>query len=500
MSAPTPARNRWLILALVSVALLLIVVDMTVLYTALPRLTHDLAASASAKLWIVNTYPLVVAGLLPGAGTLGDRLGHKRLFLAGLVVFGAASACAAYAPAPAALIAARAVLAVGAAMMMPATLSIIRHTFEDDDERAFAIGVWASVASGGAALGPVLGGMLLEHFWWGSVFLINVPIVLLAWPLAWRLIPARPGDASRRWDLAGSLQVMVALIALAFAIKELGHRAPSFAAVGLAVLTGAAFMALFVRRQRRAAFPLIDFSLFRDRRFASGVAAAITASVALVGIELVFAQRMQLVAGLSPLAAAWLILPIPLAAFVAGPLAGLALRRLDAGRMMALALALAAAGVLGLLVSHDGARWALVASLAVLGFGLGIAITGASSAIMLNAPAERAGMAASIEEVSYELGGAIGVALLGSVLSTIYARTLALPAGLALPERVRDSLDEALLAAEQLPPDAAQQLTTLARQAFDDAFSGVLVAVAVLLFGVAWGIGRAVRRAHPATR
>ncbi|MCG3074101.1 MFS transporter, partial [Pseudomonas aeruginosa] len=183
-------QNRWLVLAIVSSALFLIIIDMTVLYTALPRLTHDLGATAAEKLWIVNAYPLVVAGLLPGAGLLSDRLGHKRLFLAGLPLFGLASLCAAFAPSAAALIAARAGLAVGAALMMPATLSIVRHVFQDERERALAIGIWASVASAGAALGPVVGGVLLEFFWWGSVFLINVPVVAIALLLALPAIPA----------------------------------------------------------------------------------------------------------------------------------------------------------------------------------------------------------------------------------------------------------------------------------------------------------------------
>lgn len=486
--------QRWLVLAIVSVALLLIVIDMTVLYTALPRLTHDLAATAAEKLWIVNAYPLVVAGLLPGAGPLGDRVGHKRLFLIGLVVFGVASACAAFSPSPAILIGSRALLAVGAALMMPATLSIIRHTFEDDAERAFAIGVWAAVASGGAALGPVVGGVLLEYFWWGSVFLINLPIVLLAWPLAAWLIPARPGDASRRWDVLASLQIMVGLVALAYAVKALGQRNASMADVLGALALGGVFLTLFVRRQRRSCAPLIDFALFRNRRFSSGVAAAMTAAVALIGMELVFAQRLQLVAGLSPLQAAWLILPIPLAAFVAAPLAGLAMQRVDAGRLMAGALALAALGTLGLLLSHDGTLWPLVLSLSVIGVGLGATMTGASSTIMLNAPPERAGMAASVEEVSYELGGAIGVALLGSVLSAVYAASLVLPEGLTVAEAARDSLDEALLAAETLPAASATLLTALARSAFDQAFGVVLVVVAALLLGVSaaivWAVGR----------
>lgn len=493
LSADTGYR-RWLVLVIVSIALLLIVVDMTVLYTALPRLTHDLTASAAEKLWIANTYPLIVAGLLPGAGTLGDRLGHKHLFLIGLIIFGFASACAAYSPSPALLIASRAALAVGAALMMPATLSIIRHTFSNDDERALAIGIWAAIASGGAALGPVLGGVLLEQFWWGSVFLINVPIVLLALPLAWRLIPARSGDPSQRWDLLGSLQIMAGLIALAFAVKVLGQRAPAWQTAMIAAALGIAFLVAFVRRQKRAASPLIDFSLFRNPLFASGVGAAITAAIAVIGLELVFAQRLQLVQGLSPLQAAWQILPIPLGAFVAGPLAGLALKHVNASKLMAVALALAAAGTLGLMLNFNTGGNLMLASLGLLGVGLGSVMTAASNVIMLNAPPERAGMAAAMEEVSYELGGAIGIALLGSLLSLIYATTLQLPPGLMLTDAVHDSLDEALLAAETLPPEAATQLIALARQAFDNGFTTVLgVLITLLLLSallIAVSVGR----------
>lgn len=491
---PPASAHRWLVLAIVSVGLLLIVVDMTVLYTALPRLTHDLAASASQKLWIINAYPLVVAGLLPGAGTLGDRIGHKSMFVAGLMVFGLASVAAAFSTSPEMLIATRALLAVGAAMMMPATLSIIRYTFEDDAERALAIGIWAAIASGGVALGPVVGGVLLEHFWWGSVFLINAPIVLLALPLAWRCITPRSGDASRRWDGIGSLQIMVGMVAVAYAIKELGQRSPSWLAVAIACGVGGVFITVFARRQRRRADPLIDFTLFRNRRFSSGVATALMSSVALIGMLLVYVQRLQLVEGLSPLDAAWMVLPVPLAAFVAGPLAGLALRWVDAGKLMAGALGVSAVGVGGLLFSYEATWWLLIPSLALIGLGLGAAMTGASSAILLNAPVERAGMAASVEEVSYELGAAIGVALLGSVLAGVYSASMMLPEGLGAAETALDSLDDALLVAETLPEQSAGVLISLAYAAFDKAFIVTLVLMAVLLAAVAAGIALAVAR------
>ncbi|MCW2291296.1 DHA2 family multidrug resistance protein-like MFS transporter [Pseudomonas sp. BIGb0408] len=473
--------KRWLILAIISSALLLIVIDMTVLYTALPTLTHDLQATASEKLWIINAYSLVAAGLLLGAGTLGDRLGHKRLFVAGLCVFGLASLAAAFSPSAGFLIGARAALAVGAAMMMPATLSIVRLTFTDERERAMAIGIWASVASGGAAFGPVVGGILLEYFWWGSVFLINVPIVLVALVLAVILIPSRPGNAERRWDLIGSLQVMAGLIGIAYAIKELGKREPSLQAALIAFLIGALFMAIFIWRQRRIAQPMLDFVIFRNPGFSAAVVAALTVAAALIGMELVFSQRLQLVLGLSPLQAALFILPLPLASFFAGPLVGHYLPRFGGPRVMLWALLASALGMFAYLLLHNAPSAAQIASLVVLGFGVGAAMTAASSTIMHSAPADQAGMAASLEEVSFELGGAIGVTLLGSILSVIYTIVLVVPAELSVPAQARDSLDEALLIAERLPPEAAAALTSLARSAFDTAFVAVLAVATVLL-------------------
>lgn len=478
-------QNRWLVLAIVSSALFLIVIDMTVLYIALPRLTHDLAASASEKLWIINAYPLVVAGLLPGVGSLGDRLGHKRMFIAGLAVFGLASLAAAYAPNAEMLIAARVLLAVGAAMMMPATLSIIRLTFEDEHERSFAIGIWAAVASGGAAFGPVVGGVLLEYFWWGSVFLINVPVVLIALVFALLVLESRPGNKNRKWDLIGSVQVMIGLVSVTFALKELAKRDSSMVLCAISMIVGVIALAVFYRRQRATNGMLIDFSLFGNRKFSSGVMAASVSSAALIGVELVFSQRLQLVAGYSPLHAGLLILPIPLAAFVAGPLVGWGLPKIGEARVLWGGMLITGIGCTLYLFSFQMQPHFWLIGLMIMGFGVGAAMTGASTAIMGNAPEDKAGMAASVEEVSYELGGATGVTIFGSLMTAVYTAFMIVPEGSGFPETIRDSLDEALLFAETLPAAQAQQLREIGFIAFDQAFMWVIATAALLIFAAA---------------
>ena len=480
-----PAKAKWLVLLVMSSALALIVIDMTVLYTALPSLTYELKAGPAEKMWIVTVYGLVVAGLLPGFGALGDRFGHKKTFIAGLVIFGIASAVAAYSPTASVLIVGRVLLAVGAALMMPATLSLIRLSFPDGRERALAIGLWGAVASSGAAIGPLVGGVLLEYFWWGSVFLINVPLVAVALIPALVWIPDTAGRPERTLDLIGSGQIMAGLIGFAYVVEEAGGRDPSLVPLALIAMGTIGIFIVFARRQLRIPSPLIEFSLFRNRDFSGAVLTAVVAAAVISGTELALTQRLQLVLEYSPLHAALYILPAPIGAFLGGPVASVMLRRIGVATALLVALLLAGLGICGFLVLSDANLIAQQISIGINGFGLGAAMAIASGTIMNRAPAGREGMAASIEEVSFELGGSIGISVFGSILAGVYAHSLTLPAELAGSAGASDSIDEALALAERLPADQASRLVEQVRGAFDHAFFTVIGVAVILLIGAA---------------
>jgi len=413
-----------------------------VLYTALPTLTEELSASAGQVLWIINAYPLVMAGLLLGAGTLGDRLGHRRMFLIGLVVFGIASLAAAFSATPAQLIAARAFLAVGAAAMMPATLALIGLSFHEERERNIAIALWGSVAIVGAALGPIIGGLLLQHFWWGSVFLINVPVVVVAFIATLLLAPEGQRDTSRPWDMPSSLLALAALSGLVLAIKSLIATPPSYAlGVGALLLAGVSGAA-FARRQQRLAYPLLDFAIFRNPAFLAGTLSAVFTLFALAGLQLVTTQRFQLVAGFSPLQAGLLVSVAALGSLPSALLGGSILHTVGLRPLICGGLATGAVGVAVVAFGfpHD-VGW-VVAGMALTGVGMGAAISVASTAILNNVPAHRAGMASSVEEVSYEFGGLLAVALLGSLGAAMYGAFL--PDAADMPAAAREGFIQAL--------------------------------------------------------
>jgi DHA2 family multidrug resistance protein-like MFS transporter len=305
--------------------------------------------------------------------------------------------------------------------------------------------------------------------------------VLAVLPFAWRLIPHCGGENKSPYDIIGSVQIMAGLVGCIYALKELSNAAPSFTALAIAAAIGVVSLWLFVRRQRRARYPMIDFSLFQNRLFAGGVGVALVSMIALVGVELVLTQRLQLVLELTPLQAALFILPIPLASALAGPLTGLLLPRFGERSMILGGFTLTGLGIAGLALLYQSSLVLQLICLFIAGFGLGAVITAASTAIMLNAPEEKSGMAASIEDVSYELGGVLGITLLGGLMTAIYSHSLALPDSLPVSDIAYDSIDEALRLAANLAADQAEQLKQLARLAFDRAFIVVLIAAATLM-------------------
>ncbi|WP_454860233.1 MFS transporter [Promicromonospora soli] len=471
------ARRRWTLLVTVGAGLLLITLDNSILYTALPTLTRELDASWTESLWIINAYPLVMTGLLLGSGTLGDRFGHRLMFLAGLVVFGLASLLAATAPTPEVLIAARGLLAVGAAAMMPATLALIRVTFTDERERNIAISVWGSLSVVGGALGPIIGGALLEQFTWGSIFLINVPVVLLAVILGVAVAPSDDPHPAARWDFTSSVQALVTLVGLVVLIKEVAkveRSGPVLLGAALATVVG---WWVFVRRQRRLTFPLLDLSIFRNAAFASGVLAAVVAMFAMGGLQLATTQRFQLVAGFSPLESGLLVAAIAVGSLPSSILGGAFLHVVGLRVLIGGGLGLGAVGVAWtLLAVPHGMAW-LLGGLLITGLGLGAAMSVASTAIIGNVPARRAGMASSVEEVSYEFGNLAAVALLGSLLTTVYTMTIRLPDG--APAEAGRSMTDALTA-----PGTGPEVLDAAYRAFGNSYSTVMtVCVGVLAVG-----------------
>ncbi|MET8845142.1 MFS transporter [Streptomyces rubiginosohelvolus] len=464
--------NRWVVLVVLCLSLLVVALDATVLHVAVPSLTEDLRPSGTALLWIVDAYPLVCASLLILFGTLGDRIGRRRVLLIGYALFGVASVLAATADSSGVLIAARALLGVGGAMIMPATLSILRQVFPDRRERALAIGVWTAVAAVGAATGPVVGGFLVEHFWWGSVFLINIPLMAVILPLGRWLLPESRGGDDGPWDVLGALMAAAGVLGVVLGVKRLGGGAGLLDPVALGPLAlGLALLILFVRRQKRRRHPLIDVAMFARPAFSTAVGCIVLAMLALVGLQLIAVQYLQLVLGLTPLETGLRLLPLTFAAMAAGATGSYTLRRFGPRRMVGWGFVLTASSVLLLTAMGQHDRPALLtAAFVLLGFGLQTTLFGAYESMLSDAPPERAGGAAAIGETSYQLGAGLGIALLGSVMNAAYAPGLASLGDKGVPARAgaeaSHSLGEAYQVAAQLGGPMGDLLRSTARHAF----------------------------------
>lgn len=466
----TPAQ-RWSFFAVISLGLLMIGLDNSILYTALPELNEQLHTTPTQGLWIINAYPLALAGLLLGTGTLGDKIGHRLMFIIGLVLFGLASLAAAFAPTAWLLVGARGLLGVGAAFMMPATLALIRLTFSNERERNTAIGIWGSVAVVGAALGPVVGGALLEVFWWGSIFLINVPIVIIALGLTLWLAPENMPNPQKHWDFISSIYALFALSGLVMAIKEAANPNSGWTLFSVAAALCVIGAVQFVRRQNKLDDPLLTFDIFKSRMFAGGVIAAGGGMFFMAGSEMMTTQKLQLVDGFTPLHAGATIIAMAIAAIPASTLGGAFLHKIGFLPLIGGGFLGAVVGA-GLLIwgSEAGSYGIEIVALAIMGFSAGSVMSVSSIAIIGAAPLHRSGMAAGVEEVSYEFGTLLTVAITGSLLPMWLIQHL--------PDNLKDLGLDAVYNPETNP---------IAAPAYADAYHQVLMVLAgaALLFGVA---------------
>ncbi|MBB4895078.1 DHA2 family multidrug resistance protein-like MFS transporter [Streptomyces olivoverticillatus] len=495
--ADAPRPGRWLALAVLVLAVLLVAVDATVLGLATPFLSEDLKPSGTQLLWIGDVYSFVIAGLLVSMGSLGDRIGRKRLLLSGAVAFGAVSVLNAYASSPEMMILARALLGVAGATLMPSTLAMIRNLFHDPQERSLAIGIWGAMASAGAAVGPVVGGFLLENFWWGSVFLINLPVMAVLVLVGIRLLPESRDPSPGPWDLLSVALSMVGIVAIIYAVKEWAT-AGFGVQVALAGAVGLLALLWFVRRQLKLPAPLLDMRLFHHRGFSGAVLADLLTILGLSGLVFFLSQFLQLVQDRDPLEAGLAELPAAVGAVTAGLLAGQAARRWSVRSVVAGGLA--AIGVaLAVLVwlRGDTAYPVLGVVLLVVGVGAGFSFTVTADVILSSVPKEQAGAAAAVSETAYELGAALGIALLGSIVTGVY-RGFAVPSGVpaGAAAEAHESLGGAVESAGQLPADTGAVLLSSAQDAFVDGLriaSGVGAAVLLGTAVTAWFLLRGQR-------
>ena len=487
----------WAALVVLMLPVLLVSVDNTVLSFALPQISLELEPTSIQQLWIIDAYPLVLAGLLVTMGTLGDRFGRRRMLLIGAVGFALVSALSAFAPTAAFLIAGRAAMGVFGAMLMPSTLSLLRSIFTDRDQRRLAIAVWASMFSAGAALGPIVGGFLLEHFAWGSVFLMAVPVLIPLLILAPFFVPESRDPAPGRIDPLSILLSLATMVPVVYAIKEFAVEGFASAAPVL-MLIGLGFGVLFVRRQPRLETPMLDMRLFRRGMFTGALLVNLLSVMALVGFLYFVAQHLQLIVGLSPMESGFALVPCLAIMIVAGLVVVPISSRVSPRIVIPGALVFSIAGYLTIAVTTGpGSLASIVLASVLLGIGIGMAETVSNELILSSAPPEKSGAASAVSETAYELG-----AVLGGILTAIYRSSLVMPAGIPgeSATAARETLAGAMHAAERVGGPAGTALRDAAAAAFDSGV-GVTALIGAMLVVVAAVVAavtlRGSRRALP---
>ncbi|MFF5990824.1 MFS transporter [Prauserella flavalba] len=473
--ATRAGRREWVGLAMLALPTLLVSLDMSVLFLALPHLSADLGASSTQQLWILDIYGFLVAGFLVTMGTLGDRIGRRRLLLIGASAFTAASLVAAYSTSAEMLIAARALLSVAGATLMPSTLALISNMFADAHQRAVAIAAWMSCFMVGTAVGPIVGGVILEFFWWGAVFLLGVPVMLVLLVAGQRLLPEYRAPVAGRLDLVSVVLSLAAILPVVWGLKELaahGWRWPQ----GLAIAGGLAMGVAFVWRQRTLADPLVDVRLFRRGAFSTMLLVMMLGGVVMAGTFLYVPQYLQTVAGHSPLQSGLWLAPQALAMIVSAQLAPHLARRFPVPHVLVVSLLVAAVGCVVITqVSGTGGALLLMVGFTLACVGVAPPTALGTDLVVGSAPPEKAGSASSISETGNELGIALGLAALGSLGAAVYRAGLVLPTGVPadVAESAREGVNGAAAAAGELPSPTGAELLGSAREAFTEGLNAV---------------------------
>ncbi|NGO07711.1 MFS transporter [Streptomyces sp. HC44] len=479
--APLAGRREWFATGVLMLPLLLVGMDVSVLYFAIPDISADLEPSGTQQLWIFDMYAFVLAGLLMTMGSLGDHIGRRRLLLIGAAAFGAASLVAAYANSAETLIAARAVLGIGGATLMPSTMALIRTMFTDQAQRAKAIGLWSGVMTAGIALGSVMSGFLVQHFWWGSVFLVNLPAMVLLLILGPILLPESRDPAPGRFDLLSVPLSMAAVLPVIYGLKEISSEGWNVRYV-MSVTVGLLFAALFVHRQRTTASPMISPELFRGRGFAPAVSLNLLAMFAMMGSAYFTTQYLQSVLGKSSMEAAlWGLLPSALVGVAAPLSAQMVQRGVNRAYVVSGGFVLAACGYGMLTAAGTDSLWLVLGGAAVIASGIVVVMSQTMDLALSTVPVEKSGTASSVLETGTEFGGALGMAVLGSIGAAVYRHDI--PA--SAPDAAHETLGGALAVAGQLPGRTGEALVTAAREAFTSGMQAAAIAATVLLLGAA---------------
>ncbi|GAA1941625.1 MFS transporter [Amycolatopsis minnesotensis] len=483
----TAGRREWIGLGVLALPTLLVSIDVFVMLMALPRLSEDLHADGVEQLWIVDSYGFMIAGFLITMGNLGDRIGRRRLLLIGAVGFGLASVLAAFSVSAEMLIAARALLGIAGATLMPSTLALISTMFAVPRQRAVAISVWMVCFMGGAAIGPLVGGVLLEHFWWGSVFLLGVPAMVLLLVLGPLLLPehANPGGSVDLVSVALSLATILPII---YGLKELARDGLG-AYPACALLAGLAFGAVFVRRQQTLAHPLLDLRLFRNRVFSAALGNMLFGTFLMGAIMLFISQYFQLVQGLTPLVAGLCMLPAAIGSTVSTLLAPILARRFRPAYLIAGGLVLSTAGLVAITrVDASSGLPVLLAGFMAINLGAGPMVVLGTDLVVGSVAPEKAGAAGSLNETAGEFGFALGIAVLGSIGAVVYRAQVTVPPGVppVAADAGRQGLAEAVAASGSLHGETAVALLRSARESFTAGLNVVAGVSAVLLLGAAF--------------